>query len=42
MTIGANFSTNKNAFISCSKKIVIGERVMLGDNCLFVTLMVIL
>lgn len=33
MTIGANFSTNKNAFISCSKKIVIGERVMLGDNC---------
>ena len=33
MTIGANFSTNKNAFISCSKEIIIGERVMLGDNC---------
>lgn len=30
MTIGKNFSTNKNAFISCSKEITIGERVMLG------------
>lgn len=32
MSIGKNFSTNKNAFISCSKKIIIGENVMLGWN----------
>ena len=32
MRIGKNFSTNKNAFISCSKDIFIGENVMLGWN----------
>ncbi len=32
MRIGKNFSTNKNAFISCSKEITIGENVMLGWN----------
>lgn len=34
LTFGASFSTNKNAFISCSKKITFGDRVMLGDNCI--------
>ena len=32
MRIGKNFSTNKNAFISCSKEVTIGEDVMLGWN----------
>ena len=33
-TFGACFSCNKNAFISCSKSVTFGERVMLGDNCI--------
>ena len=32
MTIGKNFSSNKNTFISCSKEVTIGEEVMLGWN----------
>lgn len=32
MIIGHHFSTNKNAFISCSKEIIIGNNVMLGWN----------
>ena len=32
LTIGRMFSTNKNAFISCSKEITIGNEVMLGWN----------
>ena len=32
MRIGKNFSTNKNAFISCSKEVIIGDDVMLGWN----------
>ena len=30
MEIGDHFSTNKNAFISCSKEVIIGDNVMLG------------
>lgn len=33
LIIGDHFSTNKNAFLTCSKRIVIGNYVMLGDNC---------
>ena len=32
LTFGPHFSTNKNSFISCSREITFGERVMLGDN----------
>lgn len=32
LTFGDSFSTNKNSFISCSKEVTIGSRVMLGDN----------
>lgn len=32
LVFGGNFSSNKNAFISCSKKIVFSDGVMLGWN----------
>lgn len=32
MRIGKNFSSNKNAFVSCSKEVTIGDDVMLGWN----------
>ena len=30
MEIGDHFSTNRNAFVSCSKEVIIGKNVMLG------------
>ena len=33
LVFGQNFSTNRNAFISCSRGITLGDNVMLGDNC---------
>ena len=33
LVIGKNMSSNKNIFISCAHKIVIGDNVMFGWNC---------
>lgn len=32
LTFGKEFSCNRNAFISCSKEVRFGEKVMFGDN----------
>lgn len=32
LSFGKGFSCNKNAFISCSKEVRFGEKVMFGDN----------
>lgn len=33
MSIGKDFSSNKNAFLSCTSEVVIGDNVLLGWNC---------
>lgn len=33
MTIGNNFSSNKNAFLSCTSEVIIGNNVLMGWDC---------
>lgn len=33
MSIGNNFSTNKNTFLSCTSEVIIGDNVLLGWDC---------
>lgn len=36
LRIGKNFYINRNGYIACSKKIIIGDNVTIGPNCVIV------
>ncbi len=36
LRIGKNFYINRNGYIACSKKIIIGDNVTIGPNCIII------